>query len=327
MPHRAFRSLSLVAPLALGAVLLGLAGAGSTAAAPSPGEAIRVDQLGYTPAETKIGYVISTSALGGARFSVLDASGKAVLHGAVGASRGRWNARYRAVQPLDFSALRVAGSYRIRLDAAGVLSPPFRVASAKALFLPRVADTVSFFQAQRDGSDVVPGPLQRKPSHLRDRHALVYAVPRYESSDSDVILGASLERIGGPVDVEGGWMDAGDFIKFTHTTAYADVLLLEALRRLGPAAPRTLAPETRHGLDWLAKAWDPKTGVMIAQVGIGSGNKSGTFAGDHDLWRLPQRDDHLKGAANRYVRDRPVFRANAPGTPLPPNIAGRVAAA
>ena len=28
-----------------------------------------------------------------------------------------------------------------------------------------------------------------------------------------------------------------------------------------------------------------------------------------------------------YLRDRPAFRANAPGTPVPPNLAGRVAAA
>jgi endoglucanase len=66
---------------------------------------------------------------------------------------------------------------------------------------------------------------------------------------------------------------------------------------------------------------------MLLQVGIGSGNKAGTFSGDHDLWRLPEKDDALKGAANRYLRDRPVFRANAPGKPVPPNLAGRVSAA
>ena len=63
------------------------------------------------------------------------------------------------------------------------------------------------------------------------------------------------------------------------------------------------------------------------QVGIGSGNARGTFNGDHDVWRLPSLDDELKGRRNRYLRHRPVFRANDPGEAVPPNLAGRVAAA
>jgi hypothetical protein len=44
------------------------------------------------------------------------------------------------------------------------------------------------------------------------------------------------------------------------------------------------------------------------------------------VWRLPQKDDSLTGSANRYLTSRPAFRANTPGTALPPNLAGRVAA-
>jgi glycosyl hydrolase family 9 len=78
---------------------------------------------------------------------------------------------------------------------------------------------------------VIPGAFGRKPAHLNDRQAAIYAHPRYDGPDSDVIKGASLKRIGGPVDVEGGWADAGDFIKFTHATAYAGTLLLICARR------------------------------------------------------------------------------------------------
>ncbi|MDX6562811.1 MAG: endoglucanase, partial [Gaiellales bacterium] len=49
------------------------------------------------------------------------------------------------------------------------VSPPFAIGSPAALFGDRVADVVSFFQLQRDGADVIPGPLHRKPAHLRDR--------------------------------------------------------------------------------------------------------------------------------------------------------------
>jgi endoglucanase len=38
-------------------------------------------------------------------------------------------------------------------------------------------------------------------------------------------------------------------------------------------------------------------------------------------------DDALKGHANRYLAHRPAFRAGPPGTPIPPSIAGRMAAA
>jgi endoglucanase len=88
-----------------------------------------------------------------------------------------------------------------------------------------------------------------------------------------------------------------------------------------------LETEARFGQDWLARAWDPTTGTMYLQVGIGSGNTAGTFNGDHDLWRLPEVDDTLAGRENRYLRSRPAFRANDPGTRLPPNLAGRMAAA
>jgi hypothetical protein len=286
--------------------------------------AIRVDQLGYASNERKVAYLIAPAPVRRARFEVVDANGRVVLRARAGRSRGRWNRHYRAVQPLNLSALRSPGTYRVKTRGAN--SPPFRIAPSPVLFAPRVADAVAFFQAQRDGPDVIPTVMERKPAHLNDRASAIYAAPRYESAGSDVIVGG-LKRIGGPVDLAGGWVDAGDFIKFTHTTAYADALLFAAERTLGAAAPPALDAEARFGLAWLSKAWLPARGVMMLQVGIGSGNRHGTFNGDHDVWRLPERDDSLPGAKNRYLRHRPAFRANAPGTKLPPNLAGRVAAA
>jgi endoglucanase len=75
---------------------------------------IRVDQLGYAPAEAKVAYVLAPRALRGARFRVTDAAGRTVVRGRVRASRGRWNRRFGAVQPLDLSTLREPGRYRVR---------------------------------------------------------------------------------------------------------------------------------------------------------------------------------------------------------------------
>jgi Glycosyl hydrolase family 9/Cellulase N-terminal ig-like domain len=291
------------------------------------GGLVRVDQLGYAPGERKQGYLMTTATVARPTFAVTDGAGRVVLTGRAGPSAGAWNAHYRGVYPLDFSRLHRRGTYRLVVASLHVRSVPFRIDRAEALWQPRVADVVAFFQAQRDGRHVLGGPLHRKPSHLNDASAGIYAHPQYEDPDSDVIVGSSLQRIGGPVDLEGGWFDAGDFIKFTHTTAYADSLLLIAEREMGGDAPASLDPEIRFGLDWLRKAWDPARNQLYIQVGIGSGNQDGTFLGDHDLWRLPEKDDALTGAENRYLSHRPAFGTDAaPGT-LAPNQAGRLAAA
>ena len=185
---------------------------------------------------------------------------------------------------------------------------------------------VAFDQNQRDGDEMVAGPLDRRPSHLLDAQADVYAWPHMVHGE-DLITDKDLTRIGGPVDVEGGWADAGDYLKFTHSSAYNDVVLFTSARLLGSRAPESLLAEARHGLAWLDKMWDEQSGTLHIQVGIGSGNRQGTFAGDHDLWRLPQADDQDTDPQHRYVAHRPVFDAAPAGRPISPNLAGRVSAA
>ena len=110
--------------------------------------------------------------------------------------------------------------------------------------------------SQRDGPDVIPGDLGRQAQPPQRRPADLYAWPTYRDPDSDAISG-DLVPLGGSTDLLGGWFDAGDYLKFTHTTAYADALLWAMQRELGAAAPDALMPEARFGLDWLAKAWHP----------------------------------------------------------------------
>jgi endoglucanase len=318
-------AVSLVVPVFLG---LGAPPAtGGIAKVTTLKAEVRVDQLGWRPSDAKVAYLMVSAPRPGLTFTVVDRSGHNVLTSHAAKTTGSWNSAYPAVYPLIFSGLHKPGSFQIRVASVHAASPWFRIAGRTALFLPRVADTVAFFQAQRDGADVIPGPLHRKPSHLNDAKAYIYAAPKYESPDSDAIVGSKLNRVSGPVDVEGGWFDAGDFIKFAHTAAYADSLLLVAQRDLGSRAPAALARETRYGLQWLNKTWDPKHNLLYIQVGIGSGNTAGTFFGDHDSWRLPEMDDSVKGVSERYVHRRPVFATDARKGHLAPNLAGRVSAA
>jgi len=273
---------------------------------------IRVDQAGYAPGEHKQAYLMTTVPAKGLRFTVLDGKGRPVLSGKVAAtSRGSWNAGYPAVYPIDLSRLDRPGTYRIRVGR--LVSPGFPVRTAAAIYGEVVRDGVRFFRTQSD------------TAHRNDATATVYATPHF--AEEDVIADADLTRIGGPVDVAGGWYDAGDYLKFTHTTAYGAITLLAAARALGPAGA-ALRDEARPGVDWLGKAWDQRSHTLRLQVGIGSGNEAGTFTGDHDLWRLPAADDRDTDHADRYAAaHRPVFDAAPPGAPISPNLAGRVAAA
>ena len=130
----------------------------------------------------------------------------------------------------------------------------------------------------------------------------------------------------------GGWWDAGDYLKFVQTTSYTVDLLLAGVRdfpaQMGPgSATSDFTAEAKFGADWLLRMWDDSTQTLYYQVGIGEGNAK--TIGDHDIWRLPQADDTYGGTdpLYRYIRNRPVFRAGPPGSPISPNLAGRDAAA
>lgn len=287
---------------------------------------VRVDQAGYVLGRPMRAWVLARRPTPRLRFTVVDRRGRTVLRGRTGRSTGRWNSRYTGVLPIDLSGIRRAGRYRIELAGRPtVRSPWFRVASARRVLDPVVEATVTFLQAQRDGTDLVGATATVAARHPSDAQAALYAWPEFV--DGTERIAGDLVPLGGETDASGGWADAGDTIKLTHTTAYADALLWAAARALGDAAPDALVPEAAHGLAWLERMWHPDIGVLDLQVGIGTGAADGSFVGDHDVWRRPETDTLRFAPAQRYLAHRPVFRANAAGAPVPPNLAGRVSAA
>ena len=301
------------------------ASATSTPAAP----VIRVDQIGYPGASPKVAYVMSGSDLGGTQFSVRDASDTAVYSGVVGPSAGSWNTHYRFVSPITFSSVAGAGSYRILVSTpVAVSSPEFTIGDASTLWQPALANALSFYRNERDGPGYIPSTLRTAPAHLDDQHATTYATPKVDANGN---FRGDLTPLGATTDASGGWWDAGDYLKFVETTSYAVALLGVGARsfpaRMGAAASGADAlPEVTFGVQWLEKMWNDSTKTLYYQVGIGGGN--GRAVSDHDIWRLPQADDTYGGSstADRYIRNRPVFEAGPAGSPVSPNLAGRLAA-
>ena len=291
---------------------------------------LRVDQVGYLPTDAKTAYLMTSAAVSGEKYQVLNASGTAVASGKItAASRGNWNSKFPDVYPIDFSGVTASGTYHVAVSGGvSATSDNFQIESGASLYGALVTDGVQFYQNQRDGSAQIAGPLGRKASHLDDASATVYQDPTFKSGgDGDVITDKTLTKIAGPVDVSGGWFDAGDYLKFTFTASYADDLLYASQLALGSNAPASLTAEAAFGTQWLNKMWDPSTKTLYLQVGIGTGNNS-TFYGDHDLWRLPQVDDSDSAKMDVYAaKNRPVFEAAAPGAKIDPDVVGRVAAA
>lgn len=314
----------------MGAVLsAGLMAAPARAATASA--FVRVDQLGYASAsQAKRAYLMASAAETGAMFSVKDAAGAVVYSAPVGADLGKWSTSYPHVYAIDFNQVTTAGTYAITVTGpVAAASPSFRIDTGPSLYSGALANSLSFYQNERDGPDFIASALRTAPGHLNDQNAMTYLTPNVNNSGR---FSGDLTPLGVSVNAAGGWWDAGDYLKFVQTTSYTVDLLLLGVRdfpnQMGAgSATSNFTAEAKFGADWLLRMWDDSTQTLYYQVGIGEGNSA--TVGDHDIWRLPQADDTYGGTnpLYRYIRDRPVFRAGPPGSPISPNLAGRDAAA
>src|SRR5947209_2152573 len=159
-------------------------------------------------------------------FAVVRASDLAVVYSAPipQVAQGPWSLAFPLTYQLDFSNVVVAGSYFIRINGGtdGV-SPGFRIDSGNALYGTLISHLLFYFQAQRDGPDVISAVMSRQPSHLADATATVYLAPHYNANG---FLHGPLKPVAGRVDASGGWFDAGDYVKFVETPSYVEAVWL-----------------------------------------------------------------------------------------------------
>ena len=245
-----------------------------------------MNQVGYRPAESKVALALTGQDLKGHSFEVRARPGGAViLSGKVGRDRGVYG-RHSHVYELDFSGLTVKGTYSLRVGT--VDSPVFTVAEDAHAGL--LSKSLAFFRVQRCGRT---RPQGHGDCHLED------GIARGGPAD------------GTSVRADGGWHDAGDYIKFLITAGYATGLVLATYTRHPESFPDDdndrlpdALQEARVGLEWMLKLWDSQKRVLYYQV---------ADASDHDTWRMPEAD---RGS-------RPVW-ACEPGQGG--NVAGKAAA-
>jgi len=123
----------------------------------------------------------------------------------------------------------------------------------------------------------------------------------------------------------------------------------------GAPASSDFTDEAAFGVKWLLKMWDSKTKTLYYQVdntqdwdyyGEGSpssatGNCGGTYVTpyclitEYDIWTLPQAADNFEQPGDPqpcdplttfFICNRPVYLAAPAGSPISPNLAGRLAA-
>ncbi len=297
----------------------------TTSASAASGSAfVRVNQVGY-PNTAKRAYLMSSVAETGATFAVKNSGGTTVYTAPIGANLGSWSGGFPDVYALDFDAVTASGTYTIAVTGpVAATSPTFRVDTAAAVYATALANSLSFYQNERDGASYIPSALRTAPGHLNDATAMTYATPKVNKNGG---FTGDLSPLGVTVNASGGWWDAGDYLKFLQTESYTTAVMLTGVRDFPTQFGSGFSTEARFGADFLSRMWNDSTKTLYYQVGIGEGNSR--TVGDHDIWRLPQADDTYGGTdqTDRYIRNRPVFRANTPGGLISPNLAGREAAA
>jgi len=320
---------------------------------------VRVSEVGYEAGDGPYrAYLMSTVAETGATFVVTKMNGAKVYSAGVGSPIGTWSHSDKLaynVYALDFKA-PAGTSYKISVSGPVIAtSPVFAVDSPDVLYPGLLLNTKFFYETERDGPNFVANALRTAAGHLNDKKATVYQTPPLDDNDSITTTGTPLTATGAVIDGSGGWWDAGDYMKYVQTMSYTVALQEIGVRdfpgQMGPASPKhPVAPpnaisyagdasgapasadftgEAKFGIDFLLKMWDDQKQILYYQVGNSQDWNNFDLLSDYDIWRLPQADDNWDGcvASAYFICHRPAFIAGAAGSPISPNLAGRLTAA
>ncbi|HEY3121567.1 MAG TPA: glycoside hydrolase family 9 protein [Vicinamibacteria bacterium] len=298
----------------VGLVAAALLVAAQRVPAPEAEAHVRLNLVGYRPADSKRILVFAERPLpASAAVLVTDGAGHPVLRVRVGRPTGRVWGRFLQHYEVELGALRAAGRYsvaapRARAVELTVTDDPYRDWSDILL---------EFLRQQRCGYN----PFLDAVCHPFDGRTAYGPLPP-----------------GSYLDVRGGWHDAGDQLKYLLTASNATGQMLmayrlaprafadrfDALGRPGSNGDPDVLDEARWGLEWMLKL-HPAPDQLYTQVADDR---------DHIGWKLPPDDqaDYGWGKGGYRVvyfadgRPQGLGRFASASTGIA-NLAGRYAAA
>ncbi|WP_090099102.1 glycoside hydrolase family 9 protein [Chitinophaga sp. CF118] len=241
---------------------------------------IRINQLGYTPAGSKVAVWCSKEQDTLKYFELIDANThKVAYRHSAGNPFGAYGP-FRQTYRLDFSAFSKPGQYY--LQTGTTQSPIFNITTTA---YKGAADfCLRYMRQQRSGFN----PFLKDSCHTHD------GFPVY---GPDSVF----------VPVSGGWHDASDYLQYVTTSANATYHLLAAYRDFpnvftdtlqanglaGSNGMADILDEAKWGLDWLLKMY-PANDRMYNQIGDDR---------DHQGMRIPKQDTNFYN----HGLERPVY--------------------
>jgi endoglucanase len=227
---------------------------------------IRYNQVGFLTNDYKTAIVMSYNSLAGKEIKLINSKTRKVISTIeFGNNIGEYG-NFRYTYLIDFSETNSEGEYY--LQYAQQKTSVFKIGYG---IYNGLADTLlQFFKVQRCG---YTNPTMHKICHIADASSII---------DGHQIIGKG-------IDVTGGWHDAGDYVKFLNTTAYATYMLLFSYdfdpTKFGFDKNKNNVPdvleEAKVGLDWMLRCYYNKE-KLVTQV---------QDLRDHDVgWRMPEDD-------------------------------------
>lgn len=236
----------------------------------------RFNQAGFLPSDYKSLVILAKSKLDGRKIQIINTSNRHSAYSvSIGNNHGAYgNFKYTYI--IDFTNVVTEGEYYFQFGRQKSFS--FKI--SRYIFNGVADSLLQFFRVQRCG---FTDPELHKVCHIADATSLI----------------EGNKKIAQSFDVTGGWHDAGDYVKFLNTTAYATYMLLFSYEfdpvKFGFDNNHNNVPdlieEAKIGLDWMLRC-RYKNNELITQV---------QDLRDHDAgWRMPE-DDKLEFDRPAYI--------------------------
>ena len=236
---------------------------------------IRYNQLGYLKGQPLKFVIISDETLQGATWSILKKESAVESNTIEDIHVGKTaftSKKYNYIV-LPSSKLE-SGTYKFSVGSSQVT-----FAILEGIPKVQVENIIRYLKAKRSGKNA---NYLHQPSHLGDTSCLVYT-----KRNSNQYWAKTKKR----VNMEGGWYDAGDYIKFTLTNAYTTYILAKAYETNPDLfSGSDLKEEIKFGLKYLAQTL-PSDYTFIIQTGGYLDHTQGL--------RLPE-NDKLDGKREAY---------------------------